>query len=157
MYDNRQMISYVLEAMDWDVPSAEVIAVPRINIDVDGTAVYARGLVVGVTIIDVTETFDDTTTDSGVIVGDGSDTNRYFASPTAAGEGTNSTASSASVWLPHDDAVARDEINGINNTAATDVTGQTAITVTSVESTGGTPAGKGRAIVHVAWELQVAL
>lgn len=140
------VVSYQTSALDWGAGATEVVAVPSINASSVNTAVRARGRVIGVTILNVTEAFTDDTKAAGFQVGDGSDVDRYFDVDTTAGQGFAELGIAASTYLLHDGSI-RQDINSAP--VGTEVA---SLTFTAVSPTGGTPAGKAQAIVHIAWE-----
>lgn len=95
-----------------------------------------RGMIVGVDLFKVTEAFTATTTPAYINIGDGSDADKYV---------------SMSLGTTAIDAVDTSQDAEIFHETAGMFAADEQPVVTFVAPTGGTPAGIGEVMVHVAW------
>lgn len=145
-YDNGYVKSYQIGAfgatggMDFGDTGdlAEVIAVPKSGPNSTTPGVGLRGRVIGVTIVNVTETFVGTTSGGQVLVGSAADTNAYYQTVAATLSGS-SPAVAGSVFLPDDGSKV-------------DIpAGETLFTITCVDAVGGSITGIADVIVDIMW------
>jgi hypothetical protein len=134
-YDKPHRMSYFFAAVDFGTGADHTQAIP---IPTDGTQ-GRSGRVTDIVVSDVTENFVGDTTDAGIQVGNGTDADKYYDTGLVLDE-TVDVSDNASLWLA-------DDGSKVDIPLALSL-----LTVTFVQSVGGSITGIASVTVFVDWD-----
>ncbi len=133
-YDNPSRLSYTFTVVDFGTGSDHTQAIPVPQSGSQGRS----GRVTDIVISDVLEDFLGDTTDAGIQVGDGTDADKYYDTGLVLAEAVD-VSDNESLWLVDDGSKVDIEL------------ARSTLTVTFVQSVGGSIAGQADVTVWVDW------